>query len=84
MVVPQLRCHLRTNNVYVKRQLIRDNISQLKNLMAHPDFSKLIYQHRLGFKTALQRQESILASLNKIIVVKEQTTLPFGAIPLSK
>jgi len=78
-----INSHLKTSNIYVQRQIIRDNIARLKNHMAHPDFSKLIYQHRREYKKSLDSQTSLLKKLDKKIKVTEQTSFPFGGFASS-
>jgi len=73
----QLKSHLQTNNLYVRRQIIRDNISKLNNVIQHYTFNTNSYQFRRDYLVARDKQISLRAYLDKAINAREQKHLPF-------
>jgi hypothetical protein len=78
-----LRSHLQTTNIYVQRQIIRDNIAQLRNLMYKEDFKSLHYLKRKELNQTLEALCTLKIRLDLKINDIEQTSFQFGA-PIPK
>lgn len=79
----KINTHLRTTNVYVQRQIIRDNISRLRNFMLSRVFQILPYPMRKEYKHHLKMQKALLNHVNKKINAIEQTSFGFGDVSSS-
>lgn len=77
MEIPVLRSHLQTTNIYVQRQITRDNISQLRNYMASEYYQSLYYLKREELKRTLLYLTSLAVKLDRKIEKNEQGSFPF-------
>lgn len=79
--IPLLRIasHLNTTNVYTKRNIIKDNISNIELLFKNKDLKTMpsaVFKQLMNEK---KQQKSILAILDKQIFDIEQGAFQFGA-----
>lgn len=79
MEIPVLRSHLQTTNIYVQRQITRDNIAQLRNFMWSKDFSSLHLEKRKELKETLEALCTLAVRLDLKINNIEQTSFQFGS-----
>lgn len=79
MQLPVLRSHLQTTNVYVQRQITRDNIAQLRNFMYKEDFKSIHYLKRKELKQTLEALCTLAVKLDLKIANIEQTSFQFGS-----
>lgn len=75
MTKPVIATHLKTSNVYVQRQIIRDNIARIKNHRSSSEFIKSPYLYRREVLKVLDSQISILTFIDKKIKSFEQQQL---------
>ena len=84
MILPTIESHLRTSNIYVQRQITRDNISRIQNFRWSKEYKTLNHKHRREFTNQLIALHNLLKQLNMKIEKIEQTSFPFGnPIPFS-
>ena len=76
----QINTHLRTSNIYVQRQIVRDNIARIKNFKDSKNWLALSFQQRSYYKKMLFAQTNLVVKLNKKIREIEQLSFPFGGI----
>lgn len=77
MEIPVLRSHLQTTNIYVQRQITRDNISQLRNYMYSEYYQSLHYLKRKELKQQLESLTGLAVKLDRKIEINEQGSFPF-------
>ena len=78
MNISFLVSHLKTSNIYVQKQIIRNNLDRLDFFIEHSDFSKLIYQHQQAYINARNKQRNLYKMINLKIKRIEQLSFPFG------
>lgn len=78
----QINTHLRTSNIYVQRQIVRDNISRLSNFKHSKNYLLLDFSKRKYVEDMLFAQTNLVVKLDKKIRDFEQLSFPFGG-PLS-
>ena len=74
----QINTHLRTSNIYVQRQIVRDNISRLSNFKHSKDYLLLDFTRKKYIDDMLFAQTSLVVKLDKKIRQMEQLSFPFG------
>lgn len=74
----QINTHLRTSNIYVQRQIVRDNINRLSNFKHSKDYLLLDFTRRKYIEDMLFAQTSLVVKLDKKIREIEQLSFPFG------
>ena len=74
----QINTHLRTSNIYVQRQIIRDNIARIKNFQHSKDYLILEFSRKKYLNDMLFAQTNLVVKLDKKIREIEQLSFPFG------
>lgn len=82
MTLPKINTHLRTSNMYVQRQIVRDNIARLSNFKHSKYYLLLDFPRRKFIEDMLFAQTNLVVKLDKKIRDFEQLSFPFGG-PLS-
>lgn len=78
MEIPKVKSHLTTSNVYVQRQIVRDNIARLSNFKHSKDYLLLDFTKRREIEDLLLPLTSLAVKLDKKIREMEQLSFPFG------
>ena len=78
MDTPQLKSHLTTSNIYVRLQIIRDNLARLRNHQHSNGYNLLPSSYRFQIKKLIDSQNAIKNHIQKEINFVEQTSFPFG------
>ena len=76
----ELVSHLTTTNIYVQRQIVRDNIARCKNFKSDPNYQKLPWDLRRDTQKRMDAQVVLVVKLDKKIASMEQTSFGFGGI----
>ena len=72
---PEIRSHLLTNNLVVRQQIIRDNISKLMNWQQSSEFVNLSLIQKKEFNNILDQQHQYLKHTNIAISKNSQINL---------
>ena len=73
-----IKTHLRTSNIYVIRQIVRDNLARLQNYQSTFHVSDIKKKPYKDLVRAIERQQVIKLKLTKTINDLEQQSFPFG------
>lgn len=72
-----IQSHLKTTNIYVRRQIVRQNIEILKNTIYLAKEQKIDYLQKKELQKQLDAQIVLINKINNEIKKKEQCSLSF-------
>lgn len=72
-----IQSHLKTTNIYVRRQIVRQNIEILKNEIYLAKEKKIDYLQKRDLQKQLDAQIVLASKINKEIKKNEQITITF-------
>lgn len=78
MEIPNIKSHLTTSNVYVQRQIVRDNIARLSNFKHSKYYLMLDFPRRKYVEDMLFTLTALVVKFDKKIREMEQLSFPFG------
>ncbi len=80
MAIPLLEDHTFTNNIYTKRQIVRNNISRLNQYRNTQEYITITHTLRKECVDILEFNIRVLDRLNDLIKGLEQITFDFNDI----
>jgi hypothetical protein len=78
MNIPKINTHLSTTNIYVKRNIIKNNVNSLTNYIKTLEYRRLNWYERQAICINLTSQRRLLNEFDRKISELEQLSFPFG------
>jgi hypothetical protein len=79
MNIPKINTHLSTTNIYVKREIIKNNIISFEDFIEEVGYRNLHWHIRQQICIDLTNQRRLLNEFDRKISELEQLSFPFGS-----
>ena len=79
-ILPSIKPHLLTSNIYVRKNIVVNNIKSLDKLLNQKVYKEFGYSAHFKIVNLKKLQLSFLKSINSDIKKLEQNSFPFGGL----